>query len=369
MTISRFAADLPRVDQFVTLGEGDTPVVELPAIAGRLGLRRLSAKLETQNPTGSYKDRVAAMSLSLARQQRKRGWIASSSGNAGLAMAAYGTRSGLPGFLCLVATAPLEKSIPLQPYAVAVIGVDGVGDGATSRELTGLMDEIRDAAERHGLYLGITAHAMNHDGMRGVDTIGYELTEQVPTASHVFVPAGGGGLLVALARGLRQREHDAHVVACQPSGCAPVVRFLDGGVPIPVIAHCDSLVSGLQVPSPPDGPMAVEAVERSQGWGTMTSDDEILAAQRLLATVEGIFVEPAAATTLAALVRDVESGRVDRHAHPVLILSGAGWKDLGRFGAAAGKLPIVTFSDVAPQVDMWATGLDSSDRHLAGRHQ
>ncbi|TDD70742.1 pyridoxal-phosphate dependent enzyme [Jiangella aurantiaca] len=352
--LRRFASDLPEAGEFVTLGEGDTPLVGLPVLARRLGVGRLSAKLESLNPTGSYKDRIAAMSLSLARHQGRRGWIASSSGNAGVAMAAYGARAGLPGFLCLVASAPLEKRVPLLPYAAGVVAVDGVGDGATSQRITGLVDQVLAAAERHDLYLGITAHAFNHDGMRGADTIGYELAEQAGSATHVYVPVGGGGLLVAVARGLAHRGMPAAVVACQPAGCAPVVDVLQGVRAEPVVARVETTVSGLQVPNPPDGVAAVDAVTASGGWGTAPADGEILAAQRLLAAAAGVFVEPAAATTLAALIADVEARRVGSDDDVVLVLSGAGWKDLGRFVPDAGELPVVSVDDITARVDDWA---------------
>lgn len=358
--LSRFAADLPPVGEFVTLGEGDTPVLSLDVVAGQLGVGSLSAKMESLNPTGSYKDRVAAMSLSLARDHGQRGWIASSSGNAGLAMAAYGARAGLPGFLCLVSSAPMGKRVPLMPYGVDVVGVGGVGDTATSERVTGLLGRIRDAAQRHDLYLGITAHAFNRDGMRGVDTVAYELAEQVPAASHVYVPAGGGGLLVAVARGLRHRGLATRVVACQPSGCAPIAAVLNGTGNAPAVERCTSRISGLQVPSPPDGGAAVDAVRRSGGWGVSVPDEEIHRAQRWLAAAEGVFVEPAAASALAALVRDAGAGRVGPADHPVLILSGAGWKDLGGFAAAAADVPEIGFTDVGHRVDRWVT--DRLDR-------
>ena len=114
--LGRYAADLPAVSRYVDLGEGNTPLLTLPRLADLLGVSQVYAKMECCNPTGSYKDRVAAMSLSLALDRGCRGWIATSSGNAGLAFAAYGARAGLPGFLCMVASAPLEKRVPLMPY-------------------------------------------------------------------------------------------------------------------------------------------------------------------------------------------------------------------------------------------------------------
>nr|WP_281387160.1 pyridoxal-phosphate dependent enzyme [Jiangella mangrovi] len=347
---------MPDAGEFVTLGEGDTPLVDLPVLARRLGLARLSAKMESQNPTGSYKDRVAALSVSLARQQGRNGWIASSSGNAGLAMAAYGARAGLRGFLCLVASAPVEKRLPVLPYGVELIGVDGVGDGSTAAAIDALVKQLRMASERYDLFLGITAHAFNPDGMRGIDTIGYELAEQAPDLSHLYVPAGGGGLLAAVTRGLRARGMRARTIACQPSGCAPIVAFLDGAIATPAIDRCESGISALQIPDPPDGDLAAQAVISTQGWGTAVGDDAILAAQRMLAEVEGLFVEPAAAATLAGLVADVERGRVAPDSRPVLVLSGAGWKDLGRIAAATSDLPVVAATEVAHHIGTWFDG-------------
>jgi threonine synthase len=351
--LGRFAADLPKVDRFVSLGEGDTPMVPLPRVAARLGVGALWAKLESLNPTGSYKDRVAAMSVSLAAGTGKAGWIATSSGNAGLAMAAYGARAGLPGFLCLVATAPPEKRAPLIPYGVGLVTVSGVGGRASAAAEGDLFRQVTMAAEEHGLFVGITAHAFNPDGMRGVDTIGYELAEQLPEATHVYVPAGGGGLLTAVARGLRQRGMAARVIAAQPSGCAPVARYLDGEIPEPRIAACASGISALQLPNPPDGELAAAAVTGSGGWGTHIPDEQILAAQGRLAADEGLFAEPASAAALAAVIADARAGRVGAGDCVVLVLTGAGWKDLSRFAARSRDLPLIAAGEVPAAVGRW----------------
>lgn len=362
--LSRFAADLPAVQEFVSLGEGDTPVLALPTLARRLGLQVLWAKMESLNPTGSYKDRVAAMSLSLARQHGAHGWIATSSGNAGLSFAAYGARAGLPGFLCMVASAPAEKRAALMPYDIGVAPVDGIGTGGSGNAVITLMDLVREAAVKHGLYLGITANAYNPDGMRGIETIGYELVEQLPDATHVYVPAGGGGLLTSLMRGLARRGASTRAVVVQPTGCAPIARFVEGELPAPVVDHCDTIISALQLPSPPDGQEAAAAVVQSAGWGTTVSDEEILAAQRSLATAEGVFVEPASAAGLAGLIRDVECGRVQHSDQAVLVLTGAGWKDLGRYSLAAEKVSTVPLAEVAGRVAGWAA-LPSEGKRVA----
>ena len=355
--LARFASDLPEVAQLISLGEGDTPVLPLPRLAARIGLPRLSAKLEHLNPTGSYKDRIAAMSVSLAVHRDHAGWVATSSGNAGLAMAAYGRRAGLPGFLCIVASAPAEKKIPIAAYGVGLLGVEDVGLGGSTSSADEMLTEVARGAERHNLFLAITAHAYNPDGMRGADTIGYELAEQALGATHVYVPVGGGGLLVAIARGLRQRHAAARVVACQPSGCAPIVRYLAGEIPDPTIPTCESAISALQLPHPPDADLAVAAVRESGGWATAAPDEAIHEAQRLLLATEGIFVEPAAASSLAALIRDLDDGRVARDDEPVIVLTGAGWKDLGAFAPLAEQIPRVGVEAVPGAIDAWAQSI------------
>ncbi len=355
--IGRFAGDLPPVDRFVGLGEGATALIALPSLAAHLGIRGLWAKLESLNPTGSYKDRVAAMSVSLALQQGKAGWIATSSGNAGQAMAAYGARAGLPGFVCLVASAPTEKRRALVPYGVDLVRVTGVGHGASPAAEEKLFESVRTAALRHDLYLGITAHAFNPQGMRGIDTIAYELAEQLPGVTHVYVPTGGGGLLTAVARGLAHRGMaGTRVIACQPSGCAPIARHLRGELPEPMVEACRSDISALQLPRPPDGPQAARSVRASGGWGTHVPDESILDAARSLAA-EGVFVEAAAAVSLAAAVDDARAGRLGNDAQVVLVLTGAGWKDLTR---SAGHLPDdqpVAVAAVPDIVDRWARTL------------
>ena len=109
------------------LGEGDTPLVPLDRLARRWGLGGLWAKREHLNPTGSYKDRIAAASMRHAIDRGMRGWIATSSGNSGAAMAAYGRRAGLTGVLCVQSGAPAKKLASIRPYGVPMLEVPGMG--------------------------------------------------------------------------------------------------------------------------------------------------------------------------------------------------------------------------------------------------
>lgn len=316
----------------LSLGEGDTPVIQLPSVAARCGVAEVWAKAEWMNPTGSYKDRIAAATMATAIARGRRGWVGTSSGNGGAAMAAYGGRSGLPGFLCVAADAPAEKLQSIRPYGTTMLPMVELGISE--------MDAIEQLADDHELQLAITAYRYNPDGMTGAEAIGEELVRQGPF-THVYVPTGGGGLLTAVARGLARATGSSPKVVCaQPAGCAPIVRHLSGELPAPQVDVCETRVSGLQLPDPPDGALAAQAVRDSGGWGCAVGDDDTWATQDLLARDDGVFVEPAAALAVAAIVRDVEEGRLPADARPVAVLTGSGMKDLRRFSGAIDRAPM-----------------------------
>jgi threonine synthase len=298
-------------------------VVRLDAIASQCGVSEMWAKAEWLNPTGSYKDRIAAATMRDALASGARGWVGTSSGNGGAAMSAYGARAGLPGFLCVAADAPPEKLQSILPYHTALLPMTELG-------LTE-MDEIGQLAREYRLKLAITAYRYNPEGMAGAESIGHELVDQ-GSFTHVYVPTGGGGLLVAVARGLTHAATRSSTLVCaQPEGCAPISRHLERLLSEPRIDVCESEISGLQLANPPDGLLAAEAVRSSGGWGCIVTDRATWDAQLLLAQREGIFVEPASALAVAAIMNDVAAGRLTAEDRPLAILTGTGLKDLRRF--------------------------------------
>lgn len=311
----------------LSLGEGNTPVLSLTALAKSLGINEVSAKAEWMNPTGSYKDRIAAATIDDALRRGLRGWIGTSSGNGGASMSAYGAKAGLPGFLCIAADAPAEKVRSIVPYGATLLPMSQLGIAE--------MDAIRELASHYQLKLSVTAYRYNPEGMSGAEAIGTELLKQ-GDFTHVYVPAGGGGLLVAVARGMA-RATEARIICAQPAGCDPIVQFLNREIDEPRIASCTSTISGLQLPAPPDGELAASAVMESDGWGRSVSDADAWSMQDYLASKEGIFVEPASALAAAALANDVKSGRLPSSARPVAVLTGSGLKDLRRFSSTVGQ--------------------------------
>ncbi len=315
----------------ITLGEGDTPVLSLTAIAKHFGIPEMWAKAEWLNPTGSYKDRIAVETIKDALRCGRRGWIGTSSGNGGASMSAYGARAGIPGFLCVAADAPTEKLQSIIPYGSTIFPMAQLG----VRE----MDAIQEMSIDYNLKLSVTAYRYNPEGMSGAEMIGTELLDQ-GTFTHVYVPTGGGGLLVAIARGVRcGQETSPKLVCAQPQGCGPISRLLDGEIEVPVIDICMSTISGLQLPTPPDGELAAEAVRTTGGWGCLVADEDAWRIQDLLARQEGIFVEPASALAVAAMTKDFLSGRLTSADRPLAILTGTGLKDLRRF---APTIPVVS---------------------------
>lgn len=348
MTAAPTSQPIPAPDDPVSMGEGNTPLVPLRRLAAAWGLGGLWAKLENVNPTGSYKDRIAAATMRTAIRHGRKGWIATSSGNGGAAMSAYGARAGLAGVLCVQADAPAEKLATIRPYGALVLAMTVVD--------VAVMAELSRIAAQEDLELAITTHAHNPEGMRGADAIGVEVAASGAGVTQVYVPTGGGGLVTATARGLAAGGFAGSVVVCQPAGCAPIARFVQGDIASPAIAGCDTAISGLQLPEPPDGEIAAAAVRASGGWGCLVADQAAWRVQDELAAVEGIFVEPASALAVAAVAADAASGRLGRDDQPAVILTGSGMKDLRRFAFPVERGSMATIGEIAGRVR----------RHLAG---
>lgn len=309
----------------LSLGEGHTPVLSLRLIARQFGLAEIFAKAEWLNPTGSYKDRIAIETIRDALRCGNRGWIGTSSGNGGASMSAYGARAGLPGFLCVSADAPKEKLQSIIPYGTRLLPMSNLG----LRE----MDMIKGLATEFNLKLSVTAYRYNPEGMAGAETIGTELSAQ-GEFTHIYVPTGGGGLVAAIVSGTsRQGSRSPKVICAQPFGCGPIAQFINDEISSPHIDLCQSKISGLQLPSPPDGLRAADAVRNTGGWGCLVTDDEAWHLQDLLAQREGVFVEPASALAVAGIINDFRAGRLTTSDRPIAIMTGSGLKDLRRFSS------------------------------------
>jgi len=311
------------------LGEGNTPLVPSARIAPAL-----SFKLEFTNPTGSYKDRFIQRELASLRT-RPPFVLATSSGNTGASLAAYAARAGLRCFICAQPEAPAGKLLQMQAHGATVIRIPGFTVDASIT--AAVFAELEHWRQHYEVPLIVSAFRYCPVGMQGVEAIADELA--VPTPQHVFVPVGGGGLYVAVARGFARLGLPTKVHAVQPAGCPTVVAAWQRGLVKASPVSSTTRISGLSVPSDIDATLALEHLRANGGLGLAVSDDDVWAAQDRLLREEGIFAEPAGAAALAGWFSATSQGLINPAESAVCLVTGHGAKDLASLEAAAARTP------------------------------
>lgn len=310
----RYAAAL-NVEQRVSLGAGATPLVPL-----QRGDASIWVKCEFQNPTGSYKDRGTETLLSYLAGHGVTSVVEESSGNAGASMAQYAAHAGMRARIFVPENAPPGKTRAIAAAAELIV-VPGPRQNVNDACLATAVDGTVYAS-----------HGWNPYWIVGQQTVAWEIWEQLGGAPAAIVtPAGQGGLLLGIARGLRAL-HAAGVIdrlprlyAVQPWACDPFVRALEAGAdePEPIIAQ-RSAADGTLVGSPVRGKQVLAAIRESGGWAFSVAEDDLLDARSQLAR-RGFYVEPTSAMTHAALPRVLSHlGQTDRPV--VLIATGHGLK-------------------------------------------
>ncbi len=316
----------------INMGEGDTPLIESRFIGPSLGIEHLFFKLESLNPTGSYKDRFASIAVAELISSNSKICLATSSGNTGAALAAYTARAGIDCHIVIVDGTPLGKVKQMLSYGAQLWEVKdfGLADAKTTQVFT----DLQKLAERWNSKVQISAFSFSPFGMQGVQTLAFEIAEALPNLQNIFVPAGGGGLLLGIARGFerwaeRYTGFNPPKVHCvQPSGNNTISGPLrENKEKANAISVSTTSISGLQVPNIIDGNEALVASRRSGGLGYEVSDQEVYDLQELLARREGIFCEPAAAVSVAGLIRACKRHEIDRKAEVVCLITGHGFKD------------------------------------------
>jgi len=338
----------------VSLGEGDTPLLLSAGLGSAWGLPDLHFKLEGMCPTGSYKDRIAAVSMSRAREVGKTAWAATSSGNAGASLSAYGVRAGLTGNLFVLEKASRAKIAQILMYGPRLRAVQGLGVDRDVEIQT--FANVLDLCDRHNWMMLVTARKFSPFGMEGCKTIAYEICEQLGRAPDVvYVPVGGGGLLSSAWKGFQEwatlglTDGLPRMVAVQGEGCAPVVDAFAAGRDVEAITACHGTISGLQLAAPPDGQLALRAVRESGGWASAVPDPDTYRVHGELAGREGLFVEPAAAITAAAAELDRAAGRLRGDEAVVCLLTGIGFKVMDAVNrlTEAVEIPLITADEIA----------------------
>jgi threonine synthase len=283
--------------------------------------------------------------------------VGTSSGNTGAAVAAYTAAAGLRCVLCVPEEAPPAKLAQARAYGACLLRVrEMLG---TPGALRRLLDRLGRLARREGLPLAVSAYACAPEAMAGIEPLGGELVQALGRPpGRVFAPIGGGGLLVATARGLAAAgAKSTRVHGVQPLGNDTVVSALQSGEERAREVPSTTRISGLAVPLDLDATAALRAIRGTGGAGHLVGDPWVWEVQGHLARREGLWVEPAGATSVAGLWRAAQEGLIGPDETVVCLLTGHGLKGGGPAGEHGG-------GDTAEEP---AVGVDEIDGALLER--
>ncbi|MER3397039.1 MAG: threonine synthase [Chloroflexota bacterium] len=300
----------------LTLGEGFTPLVRSRHLGPRLGLQNLYFKFEGANPTGSFKDRGMVVAVAKALEEGARGVVCASTGNTSASAAAYAAYAGLPAVVL----------VPAGGVAAGKL-LQAVAYGAQVFEVRATFDRALEAAVRLATDAGLRlVNSLNPHRLAGQKTAAFEVVDELGDApDYLFLPVGNAGNISAYWLGFKEylaagrSTKLPRLAGFQAAGAAPIVR----GHPVP---NPETVASAIQIGHPANWAAALQARDESGGIIEAVTDDEILAARRLLAELEGLFVEPASAAGVAGLVR-FRRLIADPAAAVVCVLTGSGLKD------------------------------------------
>ena len=328
----------------VTLQEGGTPLVPSPVLSARTGCE-VYLKVEGANPTGSFKDRGMTVAISKAKEAGAKAVICASTGNTSASAAAYAVRAGL---VCAVL-------IPQGKIAFGKMS-QALAHGSRLLQVDGNFDDClklaRTLAEKYPVAL---VNSVNPARIAGQKTAAFEVVDALGDAPDVHVlPVGNAGNITAYWQGYCEYAEDGPATrrprmwGFQAYGAAPIVR----GAPV---AKPQTIATAIRIGNPASWGLATAARDSSGGLIEAVTDRQILAAYRLLAAQEGVFVEPASAASAAGLLHAAEQGKVAAGQRIVCTVTGNGLKDPDWAVAGAPK-PVTVPVDVAAAADK--LGLD-----------
>ena len=328
----------------VSLLEGGTALLAAPHLSDVFDCT-VYLKVEGLNPTGSFKDRGMTMAITDALARGQRAVLCASTGNPSASAAAYAARAGITCAVLIphgkIAAGKLAQAVM---HGARIIHLDGGFDTCltVARELAGRHPEI-------GL-----VNSVNPLRIQGQKTAAFEIVDALGTAPDIHVlPVGNGGNITAYWLGYTEYHRDGlsdrlpRMLGAQAAGAAPLVHQQR-------IANPDTIASAIRIGNPAARDSAHAAAHQSRGRFLAVTDDQILAAYRLIARTEGLFVEPASAAGVAALMASVEDGWVQPGSTVVCTLTGTGLKD-----------PATALDTASARRDSPTPARDAADRVLA----
>lgn len=316
---------------FPPIPVGNTPLWAPQRLREQYDAPHLWIKDDTCNPSGSFKDRASWLVAAFARQHGVQEIVLASTGNAASSMAAVGAAAGLDIKVFLPANAPIAKRIQVLQYGAELVSVDGNYDQA--------FDLSREYSDRTGALSRNTAY--NPLTIEGKKTVSFEIIDDLARAGasapdHVFVPVGDGVILAGVYRGFENLLALGRITkiptiwACQAQGSSAIARALTApyaeGDPFGPPRSSQTLADSIAVDVPRNGLHALSKLKKHDGKAVVVTDDEILAAQKTLASGSGLFAEPSSCTAFAGWVK--VQATLPREESCLLLITGNGLKDI-----------------------------------------
>lgn len=348
--VERYRDRLPVDDNtpVISLCEGDTPLIELHNLPKSLGLDvQMYVKFDGMNPTSSFKDRGMAMAVTKAAEKGAKAIVCASTGNTSAAAAAYAARAGMTAFVLIP-----EGKIPTGKLAQAI------AHGAVVLQIRGNFDDgmrlVKEVASEAPVEI---VNSVNPYRLQGQKTAALEIVEALGKApDYHCIPVGNAGNISAYWIGFSEAagcntasctlcngkcpylanpltETRPIMVGYQAAGAAPFLRNEP-------VENPETLATAIRIGNPQSWDLAKAAVEESDGWFDEVTDDELLHTQSLLATLDGVFCEPASAVSVCGAIRDIKSGKIKAGSLVTCTLTGHGLKDTAT--AIAGREHVET---------------------------
>ncbi|MBN2076917.1 MAG: threonine synthase [Dehalococcoidales bacterium] len=300
-----------------SIGEGNTPLIRAANLEKEIGCKELYLKFEGCNPTGSFKDRGMVVAIAKAMEEGSKAVICASTGNTSASAAAYAAYCNLSAIIIVpkgnIALGKLAQAIV---YKAKIVALDGNFDQA--------LNMVRSITEKHPVTL---VNSINPNRIEGQKTAAFEIVDILGDApDYLFIPVGNAGNITAYWKGFKEyheagkTEHRPVMMGFQAEGAAPIVL----GHPV---EKPETIATAIRIGNPASWEKAVAARDESEGIIDIVTDDEILSAQKLMASRCGIFAEPASAASLAGLIKMSAQGSDFSSKKIVCVVTGHGLKD------------------------------------------
>ncbi|MHC1576687.1 MAG: threonine synthase [Methanosarcinaceae archaeon] len=317
---------LPIEQEPVSIQEGGTPLYKCDRLAEKIGVRSLYVKHEGMNPTGSFKDRGMTVGVSKAIELGMKTVACASTGNTSAALAIYGAKAGIPAVVLLPeGKVALGKVAQALMHGAKVLSVRGNFDEA--------LDLVRKLCDEERIYL---LNSINPYRLEGQKTIGFEIVDQLGfnVPDRIVLPVGNAGNITAIYKGFKEfmklgiTDRVPKMTGIQTEGACPIVKAVreraDDIIPE---KDPETIATAIRIGNPVNARKALKAIYESDGTADSVTDDELVQAQKWLAQMEGIGVEPASATSVAGLKKLVDSGVIGHDETVVCVTTGHLLKD------------------------------------------